>query len=56
MKTKKIEYALTITPALEPEERHKIERAIESLGYEVTGGGTMVDMSECDISFEGKAK
>jgi len=45
-------YDLVITPALEPAERHKIEKALASLGYEVTDGGTMVDMSECDITFE----
>ena len=45
-------YDLVITPALEPAERHKIEKALKRLGYKVTCGGTMVDMSECDITFE----
>ena len=45
-------YDLVITPALEPKERHRIEKALTRLGYEVTGGGTVMDMSECDISFE----
>jgi len=45
-------YDLVITPALEPKERHRIEKALTRLGYEVTGGGTLMDMSECDISFE----
>lgn len=45
------EYSLTITPALEPRKRHKIEEALESLGYKVLGGGTCTDMSECDIHF-----
>jgi len=54
MKEKKVKkrYDLVITPALEPAARHEIEKALTRLGYEVTGGGTMVDMSECDISFE----
>jgi len=45
-------YDLVITPALEPAARHEIETALASLGYTVWGGGTMMDMSECDISFE----
>ena len=45
-------YDLVITPALEPAERHKIEKALTKLGYKVSGGGTMVDMSECYITFE----
>ena len=54
MKEKKVKkyYDLVITPALEPAERHKIETALASLGYTVWGGGTMMDMSECDITFE----
>ena len=45
-------YRLVITPALEPLERHKIEKALTQLGYNVWAGGTVMDMSECDISFE----
>jgi len=54
MKKKKAtkRYDLVITPALEPAARHKIETALASLGYTVRGGGTMMDMSECDITFE----
>lgn len=44
-------YFMYIQPALPPNERHKIEQSLEILGYEVHGGGTMIDMSECDISF-----
>ena len=44
-------YILTIKPAIAPEQRQKIENVIEWLGYHVTGGGTCMDMSECDISF-----
>ena len=45
-------YILTIKPAIEPKERHKIEDSIKKLGYKVLGGGTHINMSECDISFK----
>ena len=45
-------YSLTIKPAILPEERHKIEAVIKDLGYNWIGGGTDVDMSQCDISFD----
>ena len=45
------DYRLTIKPALKPGERHKIEDVLKKLGYEVHGGGTYTDMSECDVSF-----
>ena len=45
-------YMLTIKPAIGPKERHQIEDVLKNLGYHVIGGGTCVDMSECDISFE----
>lgn len=45
-------HKLTITPAIKPEERHKIEDILKEMGYHVIGGGTDMDMSECDISFE----
>ncbi len=44
-------YSMTIEPAIVPQERHKIENALRSLGYKVLGGGTMLDGSFCDISF-----
>jgi len=44
-------YILTIKPAIEPVERHKIEDALKGMGYKVSGGGTHTDHSECDISF-----
>lgn len=47
-------YILTIKPALEPKERHKIEDGLKKLKYKVLGGGTCTDMSECDISFQKK--
>ena len=50
-------FRLIITPAIRPEDRHEIEEALRKLGYDVTGGGTMIDMSHCDISFrKGEAK
>ena len=50
----KQKYTLTITPAILPKERHKIEDLLKRLGYEVCGGGTNTDMSECDITFSEK--
>jgi len=49
-------YDLVITPSLEPAARHEIEKALTRLGYEVSGGGTIRDMSECDITFEKEQK
>ena len=46
-----MKYLLTIKPAIEPQERHIIEDALEKLGYTVDGGGTMPDDSGCDITF-----
>jgi hypothetical protein len=43
---------LTIKPAIPAPERHKIEDCLKKLGYEIKGGGTHADWSECDISFE----
>ncbi|MBT3298464.1 hypothetical protein HN385_06060 [archaeon] len=48
------EYSLEITPALEPSKRHEIEECLEQLGYKVSGGGTWMDRSFCDISFSDK--
>jgi predicted naringenin-chalcone synthase len=47
-----MKYSMTISPAIAPKVRHKIEDTLKEMGYDVTDGGTMVDMSECDISFE----
>ncbi len=44
-------YILKIKPAILPEERHKIEKFLQTEGYHVSGGGTDTDMSSCDISF-----
>jgi len=49
-----MKFNLEITPAIPPEERHKIEDVLKSMRYDVSGGGTNTDMSACDISFSGK--
>ena len=45
------EYRLVITPAIVPEQRHKIEKVLSDMGYNVWAGGTNTDMSSCDIAF-----
>ena len=47
-----MKYTLTIKPALLPDERHKVEKVLEDMGYSVWAGGTHADMSACDIAFE----
>ena len=42
---------LEIKPAIKPEERHRIQDCLKDMGYHISGGGTDVDMSSCDISF-----
>ena len=32
--------------------RHRIQHVLEEAGYKIIGGGTHVDGSSCDISFE----
>ena len=51
-KQAKKRYHLVITPSLEPLERHKIEKALTKLGYNVWAGGTRWDKMQSDISFE----
>ena len=46
-------YSLEIKPAIPPKERHKIEDALKSAGYNVWGSGTDSDLSSCNISFDG---
>jgi len=45
-------FSLIVKPAIVPEERHRIEKVLTKIGYYVDGGGTNVDMSQCDISFQ----
>lgn len=45
-------YTLEIVPAIEPRIRHRIEDILEEEGFDIIGGGTMVDGSSSDISFE----
>jgi hypothetical protein len=47
-------YSLVISPAIPPEERYEIEKTIKKLGYKILGSGTCMDMSSCDIAFQGK--
>lgn len=49
-----MKHNLVITPAIPPGDRHKIHDVLEKMGYDVWGGGTHTDMSECDISFDSK--
>ena len=49
-----MKYFLEIKPALKPEDRHKIEDVLKRSGYNVHGGGQMVDGSSSDISFSDK--
>jgi hypothetical protein len=48
------DFLLEIKPAIPPEHRHKIEDVLKELGYDVKGGGQMVDGSLSDITFAGK--
>ena len=47
-----MKYTLTISPAISPDERHKVENVLTDMGYSVWAGGTHTDMSACDIAFE----
>ena len=47
-----MKHSLVIKPAIPPEIRHKIEDLLTELGCKVSGGGTCVDKSSCDISFD----
>ena len=49
-------FKLEITPAIEPEERHKIEKVLTEMGYNVWAGGTDNDMSSCDIAFDSESE
>ena len=47
-----MKFRLEVKPAINPKNRHAIEKVLEEFGYNVTGGGTHTDLSSCDISFE----
>lgn len=51
-----MKYTLTIKPAIDPKERYVLEDELYKMGYKIIGGGTKMDMSECDISFESNLK
>ena len=46
-----MKFFLEIKPAIKPEDRHKIEDALKTAGYDVHGGGQMIDGSSSDVSF-----
>ena len=48
------DFILEIKPSIPPEDRHKIEDVLSKQGYEIVGGGTMLDGSSCDICFSKK--
>jgi hypothetical protein len=50
-------FSMKITPAIPPEDRHKLEDTLVKLGYAVSGGGQTVntiDPEESDITFSRK--
>ena len=47
-----MKHILKIIPAISVENRHKIQDFLGSLGYDVIGGGTDTDLSECSVSFD----
>ena len=51
-----MKHILEIKPAISPEHRHRIEKLLMNLGYEWHGGGTRMDKSSCDISFDSKGR
>lgn len=46
-----MKYRLEVKPAILPAQRHKIEKTLEDMGFNVRAGGTHTDMSACDIAF-----
>ena len=46
-----MKYFLVIKPAIKPEDRHEIEDALILAGYNIHGGGQMVNGFSSDISF-----
>lgn len=54
MKKEVKSFKLTIQPAISPKERHLIEDVLKKMGYTVWAGGTLTDMSGCDIAFDKK--
>jgi len=47
-----MKYLMEIKPAIKAEDRHKIEDFLNEIGYQVAGGGQMLDGSSSDISFD----
>lgn len=42
---------MRISPAIPVEIRYKLEEVLVDNGYDIHGGGTCTDLSECDVSF-----
>jgi hypothetical protein len=47
-----MKFKLEIKPAIRVTIRHKIEDLLKEEGYNIIGGGTHLDGSKSDISFE----
>jgi hypothetical protein len=47
-------FTMEIKPAIRVEHRHEIEKLLAKLGYDVKGGGQMLDGSISDVTFRGK--
>ncbi len=54
MADREITFVLTVEPAIDVEVRHEIEDVLEGAGFDVDGGGTMMDGSQSDITFTRK--
>lgn len=51
-----MKYKLTISPAIDPEIRHRLSKVLEQSGFSLIGEGTFTDLSSCDISFKDDRK
>lgn len=47
-----MKYRLEVKPAIPPLVRGHIERVLAKAGFKLVSGGSMLDQSMCDISFE----
>lgn len=48
------EYKITISPSINIDDRHSLQRKLEQMGYNIIGAGTDLVNDEMDISFEKK--
>ncbi|MEA1973600.1 MAG: hypothetical protein U9N34_09990 [Candidatus Cloacimonadota bacterium] len=49
-----IKYKLIISPSINIDDRHSLQRKLEQMGYNIIGTGTDLVNDEMDISFEKK--